>query len=109
MSQSLVHSSGGGLAPRRDERLASRGLASLDLRREVAIARIESQAQVEAARVHAVGYVGQQALQAVAMVSQLEGQLGAICPLAVSRLQAVADMTALAVVQTITDAHRRLS
>ena len=42
-----------------------------------------------------IGFVGQQAMQAVTMVSQLEGQLGQACPLAVTRLQGIADITAL--------------
>lgn len=75
----------------------------------MAVATLEAKAQVESTRIHAVGYVGQQALQAVAMVSQLEGQLAQICPLATTRLQGIADMTALAIAQTVGDASRRLS
>lgn len=103
------HQSPGGLIQSRDERVLSRQLAHLERGRTVGIARLEVAAQVEAARVHAVGYVGQQAMQSVAMVSQLEGQLGQICPLAVSRLQGIADITALSIAQVVSDAHRRLS
>lgn len=103
------HQSTGGLSQSRDERALSRQLARLEGGRVVGIARLEVAAQIEAARVHAVGYVGQQALQAVAMVSQMEGQLGQICPLAVSRLQGIADITALSVAQVVSEAHRRLS
>ena len=44
----------------------------------------------------------------VAMVSQLEGQLGAACPLAVSRLQGIADMTALSLAEVVSDAAQKL-
>jgi hypothetical protein len=103
------HQSSGGLIQSRDDRVLSRQLAHLDRSRVVGMARLEVAAQIEAARVHAVGYVGQQAMQAVALVSQLEGQLGQICPLAVSRLQGIADITALSIAQVVNDAHRRLS
>lgn len=72
------------------------------------LARLEVQAQMESAKAHAVGYVGQQAMQAVTMVSQMEGQLGQACPLAVSRLQGIADMTALAIAQVVADSARKL-
>lgn len=102
------HPSPGGLVRSRDDRVLSRQLAHLERSRSVGIARLEVAAQLEAARVHAVGYVGQQALQSVAMVSQLEGQLAQICPMAVGRLQGIADLTALAIAQVVSDSHRRL-
>lgn len=90
-------------------RALARQAAALDHCRQLGLARIEAQAQLEAARAHAVGYVGQQAMQAVAMVSQLEGQLGTMCPLAVTRLQGIADVTAMAIAQVVMDTGRRLS
>lgn len=48
-------------------------------------------------------------MQAVTMVSQMEGQLGQACPLAVTRLQGIADMTALSIAQVVSDAARRIS
>ena len=56
----------------------------------------------------AMAYIGRQGLQAVALMSELEGKLGQLCPLAVSRLQAVADMTALSVAEVVADSGRRL-
>lgn len=97
------------LPERREDRALARQLGSLDRSKSFAIARVEAQAQVEAARAHAVGYVGQQAMQAVTMVSQLEGQLGTMCPLAVTRLQGIADMTALSIAQVVADSGRRLA
>lgn len=97
----------GGLE-RRESRALSRNLSAIEMSRSVNLAKIELQAQIEVAKVHAVGYVGQQAMQAVAMVSQMEGQLGQACPLAVTRLQGIADMTALSVAQVVADTARKL-
>jgi uncharacterized protein YhaN len=93
---------------KRQDRALSRQVAGLERSKAVALARIEQQAQLEAAKAHAVGYVGQQAMQAVAMVSQLEVQLGQTMPAAVTRLQGIADMTALSIAQVVADAPRRL-
>lgn len=86
----------------------ARQLSHLDMASSVRVAEVEATARVEAARVHAVGYVGQQALQAVALLSQMEGQLAALCPLATSRLQGLADMTALSIAQVVGDAARKV-
>lgn len=99
----------GGLArSRREDRLAHRAVTSYQRSGAVALAQIEQQAQVEAAKTHAIGFVGQQAMQAVTMVSQLEAQLGQACPLAVTRLQGIADITALSVAQVVADAARKI-
>lgn len=94
MSSNLIPGSGMTGLSRQDRSLA-RQLDGMERSKVVSMARIEQQAQREAAKVHAVSYVGQQALHAVAMVSQLEGQLGQACPMAVTRLQGIADMTGL--------------
>lgn len=104
----LIPSSGSNIVSRRDDRAVSRAVSRLGLSKEIGLARIEQQAQIEAAKVHAVGYVGQQAMQAVTMVSQMEGQLGAACPLAVTRLQGIADMTSLSIAQVVADSARKL-
>ena len=65
------------------------------------ITRIQHNAVVTTARVQAQAWVGREALFAVADLSELEGQLGALCPLAVSRLEAIANMTTLGIAQTI--------
>lgn len=111
MSSELIPVPSGltGAVERREDRALSRQLGSLDRSKSLAIARVEAGAQVAAARVHALGYVGQQGLQAVALLSQMEGQLGVVVPLAVTRLQAVADMTALTIAQEVGDTPRRLS
>lgn len=93
---------------RRQGRALSRQIGALEQSKAVNLARIEVQAELEAAKVHAVGYVGQQAMQAITMVSQLEQQLGQACPLAVTRLQGIADMTALSVAQVVADSARKI-
>ena len=98
----------GGFFDRRDDRILGRAIAGYERTKAVGLARIEQQAQIEAAKAHAVGYVGQQAMHAVTMVSQLEGQLGQACPLAVTRLQGIADMTALSIAQVVGDAARKI-
>ena len=47
-------------------------------------------------------------MQANALVSQLEGQLAQLVPLATTRLQAIGDMTALATVEIVQDTVRRI-
>lgn len=101
--------SSGRAVGRREDRVLARQLDVLDRTQTYYLARIEAQAQLEAAKAHAVGFVGQQAMQAVTMVSQLEGQLGTVCPLAVTRLQGIADLTALSIAQVVSDTARRLS
>ena len=104
----LVPAAGSDFLSRREDRAVSRALAGLNRSTDLGLARLEHQAQMESAKAHAVGYVGQQAMQAVTMVSQLEAQLGQACPMAVSRLQGIADMTALSIAQVVADSARKL-
>jgi hypothetical protein len=76
---------------------------------EVGLARIEQAAMTQVARADAVAFVGRAGMQAVAMVSQFEAQLGQACPMAVSRLQGIADMTALGVAEVVADTVRQVS
>jgi len=98
-----------GALERREDRALSRKLSALDRRRILTMADIEVKAQSQAARAHAVAYVGEQAMQTVAMLSQLEGQLGQICPLAVTRLQGIADMASLGIAEVVANAVREVS
>jgi hypothetical protein len=102
-----VGSAGTGIS-KREDRALGRHQGRLDQQKTMGLARLEVQTQMEAAKAHAVGYIGQQAMQAVTMVSQMEGQLGQACPLAVTRLQGIADMTALTIAQVIADSARKL-
>lgn len=108
MSNLIPTNPSGSFLDKREDRALSRLLTSLERSKAVGLARIEQQAQLEAAKAHAVGYVGSQAMQAIAMVSQMEGQLGQACPLAVTRLQGLADITALAMANVVSDAARKI-
>jgi hypothetical protein len=108
MRAEIVQSFGAGV-DRREERALARSLGRLECQKVASLARLEATAQVEAARVEAVGYVGRRALETVALVSQWEVQLGQLCPAAVTRLQGIADITALATAEVVADAARKLS
>lgn len=94
---------------RRAERALARQLDGLERSTAMGLARIEQRARIEAAKAHACGHVGQQGMQAVAMLSQMEGQLGQACPMAVTRLQGIADMSALAIAQVVADSARKMN
>lgn len=99
----LVPYAGGQPVSRTQSRQLNRGLTSLSLTTRLDIARIESAAEVQATRADAVTYVGKRAMQDVAMLSQLEQQLAALVPMATGRLQAIADMTSLAIAEVVGD------
>lgn len=67
------------------------------------LARLQQATIVQTARVQAQAYLGREAMYAVADVSELEGQLAALCPLATSRLEVIANITALSIARTISD------
>ena len=94
--------------PARSNRDFARSLNDLDARRQLRVAQIEAAADIQALKVDAVVYVGKRAMHNVAMLSQLEGQLATLVPLATSRLQAIGDMTALAITDVVSDTLRRL-
>ena len=104
----IVRSGGGGLS-RFEDRSSIRSLSRLEADTEIRLARIEQQAMQQVAKVDAVAYVGRSGMQAVAVVSQFEQQLGTMCPMAVTRLQGIADMTALGVAEVVADTVRRVS
>lgn len=97
-----------GFVDRTDHRGLRRDLSTTERARALALARVEAHAEVQSLKAQAIGYVGQQGMQAIAMVSQLEGQLGQACPLAVTRLQGIGDMTAMAVAQVVMDTTWKL-
>ncbi len=107
----VVHSpqTGHGLATRANDRSVERFAGRVDANARKQLAIMGAEADLQVARVQAVGYVGQQAMQSVAMVSQLEGQLSELVPLATSRLQAIADMTALATAEVVASTVKKVS
>ena len=66
-----------------------------------AVARVEHNTLVATARVQAHAWVGREALFAVAELSELEGQLAMMCPLATSRLEVIANMTTMGIAHTV--------
>jgi hypothetical protein len=99
---------GGGLA-RRESRALSRELLRLDARGQLELARISQAADLQAERVGGVAYVGKRAMHDIAMLSQLEVQLSALVPSAIPRLQAIGDLTALAVAEVVSETVRKVS
>jgi hypothetical protein len=95
------------LSPRRSRGIG-RELTTIDGQTDVAIARVESTTDIEAAKVDGVGYVGKRAMWVVADVSQAEQQLGQVVPIAVSRLQAIGDVTAMTAAEIVADLSTKL-
>jgi hypothetical protein len=98
----------GGFMSKAEERRTSRALAAIDQQRQFDLVVIEAKAEVEAAKVDAITYVAKVAMQDVTILSQLEAQLADVVPLAVSRLQAIGDIAALAMAEVVTNTARRL-
>lgn len=89
-------------------RQTGRVLARIEGGTSVEIARVESRADIQAAQVDAMTAVTQRGLQGVAFISQVEQQLAQTVPLAVSRLQAVGDIGALAISQVVMETANKL-
>lgn len=102
----LVPSSG--FLPTTSDRRLNRSLTALHDQRVVGLARLEAVAELQACKVAAMAYVGERAMHRVAALSQLEGQLAQIVPLATSRLEALTNMTALALAEIVTETRYRL-
>lgn len=98
---------GGGLA-NRESRQVSREFSRLEGRGRVELARINQQADLQAERIAAIGYVGKRAMHEVTMLSQLEVQLSALVPSATPRLQALGDLSALAMADVVSETVRRV-
>lgn len=87
------YQSGSGLAPSGQTRLPASTTKSL--------ARIQQQTILGAARVQAQEYLGREAMYAVTALSELEGQLATMCPLATSRLEFIANATAMSIARSL--------
>lgn len=103
MSDIETYGSGRGVTRR-----TGRALQSVNEHTTVQIAKAEGRADIQAAQVDGVAAVTQRAMQGVAFISQMEGQLGQVVPLAVTRLQAVGDIAALAMGQIVSDTVTKL-
>ena len=99
-----------GTANRGISRQAGRALNRMENATTVEIARVNSRGDVHASKVDVVSDVTQRALQGAAFLTQVEAQLGAAVPMAVSRLEGIANIGALGlsqlVMDTVTDLRR---
>lgn len=102
---SIVPAGGAGIG-RRQSRQTGRALARIDDQVEVGLAEIEAKAELQVAKVVGTAFVSKKAMHEVAMVSQLEQQLAALVPSATTRLQALGDMFALDAAEIVSDTVR---
>ncbi|HVB01970.1 MAG TPA: hypothetical protein VNE42_12020 [Acidimicrobiales bacterium] len=93
----------------RESRYTGKALARINSQTEIGLAEIEAKAELQVARMMAVGYVGRRAMHEVAMISQLEQQLSVLVPMATARLQAIGDMVALAAADVVADTVHQVS
>jgi hypothetical protein len=89
-------------------RQLGRALARIEDNTAIQVAQADARADIDASKIDAVTAVAQRAMQGVAFVSQLEQTLGQAVPLAVTRLQAIGDITTLALTQVVTDTATKL-
>lgn len=75
---------------------------------DVSVIRAAAAATLSHARLDALDTIAKRGMQGVTLVSQTEQQLGQLVPLAVSRLQALADVHALATAEEVASFTRRL-
>lgn len=97
-----------GFLASREARHVGRQLSRLDARGHLEIARIDQEADLQAERVTAIAYVGKRAMHEATMLSQLEVQLSALVPSATPRLQALGDITALAMADVVSQTVRKV-
>jgi hypothetical protein len=86
-----------------------RSLTRVNAQTDLELAAINASGELDSARIDNLQAIAGRAMHGVAMVAQLEGQLGSLVPLAVSRLQAIGDMHALASTDMVARAARRLA
>jgi hypothetical protein len=82
---------------------AANGRTHLPATTRRALTQMQQSVVINTARVQAQAYVGREALFAVADLSELEGRLASLCPLATSRLEAIANISAMSIARTLSD------
>lgn len=93
---------------RSESRQLNRALGGMEACNALQAARIEQAADLQATRVDAITYVGRRAMQDIARLTELEQQLVLMVPMASGRLQAIGDLTALAVTEVVNDTLRKV-
>jgi hypothetical protein len=99
----FLNNDGGGLSRRE-----TKNLSRLESATRYGVARVEATTDIQAAKTDGIAYVGRRAMQNVALLSQLEVQLGQTVPAAVSRLQAIADITAMGLSEVVIESVQQL-
>lgn len=89
-------------------RSTDRHLTAVAAGADLQIASVQSVAHVGAARIQAAMQLGQQAEFAVAFLSDTEQRLAHLCPMATTRLAAIADLASMQVAQLLADAGQDL-
>jgi len=89
-------------------RRASRALNGLGDQTLIKLARVQQVAVVQSAKTDTVAYVGMSAMQHVALISETEGRLAQLVPLATTRLEATANTVALALAEVVIDTATRM-
>lgn len=82
---------------------AASGQTHLPATTRRALTQMQQAVVINTARVQAQAYLGREALFAVADLSELEGRLASLCPLATSRLEAIANISAMSIARTLSD------
>lgn len=86
-----------------------RAIARLQAKTQIDLARIGQAAVLQISRVETVACVGRRAMFETALLTQVEGSLGALVPMAVSRLQAIGDLATLGIAEVVGDTVRQVT
>lgn len=85
-----------------------RALSRLSNGTTLAVATVQSRAEVEARKIDAVSAVAAKAMQDVALLSQMEQSLALAVPQASGRLATIADLAAVSMAGIVADTGRRI-
>lgn len=93
---------------RSEDRTTDRSLVRMEASTTVDVAETRRVATVQAAKVDAVTFVGEVGMGRVAFLSDREQHLSRLCPMATSRLEAIANLTALGIAEVVSDTVREV-
>lgn len=93
---------------RSEDRDTVRALVRMEVDTTVEVAETRHIASRQAAKIDAVTYVGEIGMGRVAFLSDREQHLARLCPIATSRLEAIANLTALGIAEVVADTVRNL-
>ncbi len=85
--------------------LTPNGQTHLPARTTKALLGLQQNTILAAAQVHAQTFVAREAMYAVADLSELEGQLASVCPLATSRLEFIANTATMSIGRMLHDSR----